>query len=1131
MNHHRRDSIEELDVPPDLRLALHQNFSNESSLSTKSSRRNSSNPYFYQIGEDASSSMESLNLLLEKQRVRQLNHPHHQEHINSPHSLGLPGKVKETNEISLKYDPVSKRKVLNTYELIQELGHGQHGKVKLARELLTGQLVAIKIVDRHEKKGRRFLVLDKKNSLTQNEKIRREIAIMKKCHYKHVVKLVEVLDDLKSRKIYLVLEYCSRGEVKWCPGDVLETEARGPPLLNFQRTREIIRGVVLGLEYLHYQGVIHRDIKPANLLMAEDGTVKISDFGVSLAARDPNGDANLESLDELELAKTAGTPAFFAPEICLGEEAFEKFSIDRSDLFKGSSVSFMIDIWALGVTLYCLLFGMLPFISDYELELFEKIVNQPLTCPSFQNLNNNGVSHISSKEEYDLAVDLLTRLLKKSPLDRIGIQEIKNHEFLLWDFHHMPDYGEEFKAFKEAERAEFQPNNVQHFKQISVSKKELNDAVLGVGKKIKEAALNYYSGKKREGSEQPDVEELTLCVPDSLKVGDCGHGPFSTSFIVSEGSVMTNCNNTSNGSSTKNDEDNKAATNVNPSVFKEGYSMCNDNDRNDRNIDNDKFQEPSQKEMLERELQDFDRKHNPDTVVNLPINSSFASLDSFYIDNYAMSKVGANANVKPASPTVFARPPALGGYHPPYRSNSRTNSNTNANPLLQNSPTPMTFLNGMQSKGSDRYPTNVNKTGSGSGQPSERTPVSNFGQRLRNPQSSEIVNVGSGSGRRKSSLTGDRDAAANFSVQKDAKTFINPTPTEFTKPGEEQRNFHVRRGNFFSGLNSGDGNSSQSSGISSECSSDCSSDAEEEGSQSSNTESLPFEFALDSGNASVLSLRDTSAGVEPVRSFLDPAPRRKKMNSDSKKDDTELFLDMERGGHNCRRLSTHNSESSGASSRRSSLRNPVFPSRGNTQDRTASATPIGLNEVQGSEITISAADKDSDEATLVGRNKTSSGVSSGQSITPPSGIIQYSNPYNGKEFLRIPQVLSKPTTQTSNIDTLLVSGKRPDHLQDNSKSLLKNVLITSAGSSRRPSIPFISRNDSNESRGASADASLPSSSCSHGKEDISTRLSKFGFGERIARKAERSSASSDRQTRSRSIAVGELRNRKSKMRM
>lgn len=374
----RKVNVEEVNVPSNLQIELEKS-GTSSSVSLRSPTKSSATNLagMAEGARDnasiASSSVDSLNMLLERQRVRQLNHPQHQQHISSSlaktptttssfcSSGSSKNKVKETNRISLTYDPVSKRKVLNTYEIIKELGHGQHGKVKLARDILSKQLVAIKIVDRHEKKQRKFFTFIKSSKISENDKIKREIAIMKKCHHKHVVQLIEVLDDLKSRKIYLVLEYCSRGEVKWCPPDCMESDAKGPSLLSFQETREILRGVVLGLEYLHYQGIIHRDIKPANLLISGDGTVKISDFGVSLAASSTNSSDSSESLDELELAKTVGTPAFFAPEMCLGEDAFTRYNLTKENLFRGSCISFMIDIWAVGVTLYCLLFGMLPF--------------------------------------------------------------------------------------------------------------------------------------------------------------------------------------------------------------------------------------------------------------------------------------------------------------------------------------------------------------------------------------------------------------------------------------------------------------------------------------------------------------------------------------------------------------------------------------------------------------------------------------------------------------------------------------------------------------------------------------------------------------------------------------------------
>ncbi|KAJ1927531.1 hypothetical protein IWQ60_002835 [Tieghemiomyces parasiticus] len=106
------------------------------------------------------------------------------------------------------------------------------------------------------------------------DKIRKEIAVLKKCCHPHIVRLYEVIDDPAARKIYLVLEYLEGGEIQW-------RDADDRPLLDLDEVRTIFRDLVLGVEYLHYQGIIHRDIKPANLLRDAAGRVKISDFGVS----------------------------------------------------------------------------------------------------------------------------------------------------------------------------------------------------------------------------------------------------------------------------------------------------------------------------------------------------------------------------------------------------------------------------------------------------------------------------------------------------------------------------------------------------------------------------------------------------------------------------------------------------------------------------------------------------------------------------------------------------------------------------------------------------------------------------------------------------------------------------------
>jgi [calcium/calmodulin-dependent protein kinase] kinase len=127
------------------------------------------------------------------------------------------------------------------------------------------------------------------------------------------------------------------------------------PLMTIHGAWEAFKDTVLGLEYLHYQNVIHRDIKPANLLVTKEHRIKISDFGVSYLGRQKTdegfGDQSETEVHEedeaIELAKTVGTPAFYAPELCRTDFSAETPHIDGG-----------IDVWALGVTLYCLIYGL-----------------------------------------------------------------------------------------------------------------------------------------------------------------------------------------------------------------------------------------------------------------------------------------------------------------------------------------------------------------------------------------------------------------------------------------------------------------------------------------------------------------------------------------------------------------------------------------------------------------------------------------------------------------------------------------------------------------------------------------------------------------------------------------------------
>jgi hypothetical protein len=113
--------------------------------------------------------------------------------------------VTETHRIKKDYDQRTGAKTINRYEFLETIGRGVHGKVKLARDIETGESVAIKIVNRVTKKR-----LGRWNPMEAEQKIRREIAIMKKCIHPNVVALREVMDDPNSKKIYLGISPLSR---------------------------------------------------------------------------------------------------------------------------------------------------------------------------------------------------------------------------------------------------------------------------------------------------------------------------------------------------------------------------------------------------------------------------------------------------------------------------------------------------------------------------------------------------------------------------------------------------------------------------------------------------------------------------------------------------------------------------------------------------------------------------------------------------------------------------------------------------------------------------------------------------------------------------------------------------------
>jgi len=204
---------------------------------------------------------------------------------------------------------------------------------------------------------------------------------MKKLNHPNLVSLIEVLDDPSEDSLYMVMEMCKKGVVmKVC------LEVRADPYPD-DTCRCWFRDLILGIEYLHAQGVVHRDIKPDNCLITEDDVLKVVDFGVS---------EMFEKNSEMLTAKSAGSPAFLPPELCVARH--------------GDVSGKAADIWSMGATLYCLKYGRIPFEKSGIFELYDSIrADEP---------------DLSSECNHDFQ-DLMVKIFEKDPLRRIKMPELR----------------------------------------------------------------------------------------------------------------------------------------------------------------------------------------------------------------------------------------------------------------------------------------------------------------------------------------------------------------------------------------------------------------------------------------------------------------------------------------------------------------------------------------------------------------------------------------------------------------------------------------------------------------------------------------------------------------------------------
>ncbi|AWP18407.1 putative serine/threonine-protein kinase BRSK2-like [Scophthalmus maximus] len=249
------------------------------------------------------------------------------------------------------------------YRLEKTLGKGQTGLVKLGVHCITGQKVAIKIVNR-EKLSESVLM-----------KVEREIAILKLIEHPHVLKLHDVYEN--NKYLYLVLEHVSGGELF----DYLVKKGRLTP----KEARKFFRQIISALDFCHNHSICHRDLKPENLLLDEKNNIRIADFGM----------ASLQVGDSL-LETSCGSPHYACPEVIRGE----KYDGRRAD------------VWSCGVILFALLVGALPFDHDNLRQLLEKV--------------KSGVFHMPHFIPPDCQA-LLKGMIEVNPDKRLTLEAIQKH--------------------------------------------------------------------------------------------------------------------------------------------------------------------------------------------------------------------------------------------------------------------------------------------------------------------------------------------------------------------------------------------------------------------------------------------------------------------------------------------------------------------------------------------------------------------------------------------------------------------------------------------------------------------------------------------------------------------------------
>ncbi|XP_062864464.1 maternal embryonic leucine zipper kinase-like [Trichomycterus rosablanca] len=301
------------------------------------------------------------------------------DHKADGNQVEVPCAVPETDDISEGTSRVVEDvfELHKCYEVHKTIGSGGYATVKLGRHIRTEEPVAIKI-------------LEKKELGDELSDLRIEIEALKNLNHQHVCHLYQVMET--ADQIYLVLEFC--------PGGDLFDHIDNNDMLSEEETRRIFRQIVSALAYVHSQGYAHRDPQPndfhlyfENMMLDEKNNIKLIDFGLCAKPEGGLGTALIEG---------CGTPPYLAPEV-----------IDEQP-YHGAEA----DVWSLGVVLYVMLCGYLPFDGDDFVELHEQITKGHYDTPDW--LSPGSVLLI--KEMLQMFV---------VPEQRIKVEHLLDHEWVM----------------------------------------------------------------------------------------------------------------------------------------------------------------------------------------------------------------------------------------------------------------------------------------------------------------------------------------------------------------------------------------------------------------------------------------------------------------------------------------------------------------------------------------------------------------------------------------------------------------------------------------------------------------------------------------------------------------------------